>query len=723
MPVQKRKLAPGNCAHCGIDETQTSLWRTGSNKEKLCNACGLYVQTHGRMRPLSVLGSRKKADSKKGGGGGGAAAASDEPKEGPSRPKESKSSRHRSGSSSISSSVGSLAGNGTATTSSSTTALPTPHALSLQTRPSRSASISTSSTSLPSPTFSAQDGFPSPQFQPVGADSPPPSMSASLGKLDDVTMGGGSRPGTSVGTDELGAYVRARKGQKRHSISGGSSLGYPHQHTNPNHAVTKAPAANKKKARFELQQQHHHQQQPQRPLTVNTSSASYLASLSSSAPSTSSPISIPTIMLSSRPPSTVCLPCSKCAVLLPLRSSSVPLSEDPVCDRCLDAPGHGFPHQRALTSSSVPARSSAHLMMTSSLAQPPLSFSTSNRLTGWESEDEDYEFVDPPSQQQLQVQMQRQPSWSKRAEQHQQQQQNQQQQYSGTGSHTWSLEEEFSFLDTSFAIDSDPMLDTMEDVPPLPTLAGWGGPFFKNMPMPTGRKFHASAVQESSFSSPMLGGGPAAAAPHQPHRSFASPTSSSSSSTSSLSSFSPVSGLPSPLTSSFNHHQDPSNGLGLPTPSASESNFNLGHSSSSSSSKGLLLGLANLQPSLSRQQALPPPPPNSLGFSSPHQAFAAAAQARLPVRPFLNGSLAEKAMNDGLEYLVNGPLSPIFPGGGLVAAATTSGVGGGGMAMKRNGSARSAGSSFRWESTGAGAGGGGEGEPMQVEMEEGLVSA
>lgn len=29
------------------------------------NACGLYVQTHGRMRPLSVLGSRKKADSKK----------------------------------------------------------------------------------------------------------------------------------------------------------------------------------------------------------------------------------------------------------------------------------------------------------------------------------------------------------------------------------------------------------------------------------------------------------------------------------------------------------------------------------------------------------------------------------------------------------------------------------------------------------------------------------
>lgn len=29
------------------------------------NACGLYVQTHGRMRPLSVLGSRKKAEAKK----------------------------------------------------------------------------------------------------------------------------------------------------------------------------------------------------------------------------------------------------------------------------------------------------------------------------------------------------------------------------------------------------------------------------------------------------------------------------------------------------------------------------------------------------------------------------------------------------------------------------------------------------------------------------------
>lgn len=490
--------------------------------------------------------------------------------------------------------------------------------------------------------------------------------------------GGGPHPGTSVGTDELGAYVRAKKGQKRHSISGGSSLGYPHQVTNPNHALTKAPAANKKKARFELQQQ-------QRPLTVNTSSASYLASLSSSAPPTSSPISIPatSATLSARPSaSTVCLPCSRCAVLLPLRSSSVPLSEDPVCERCLDAPSHSFTHKRALTSSSVPVRSSAHLMMTSS------TMPASSHLHGWESEDEDYEFVDPPSQpmQPSHVPPHPQPpsSWNKQASHPPS---GQHHQFSGAGSHSWSLEEEFSFLDTSFAADSDPMLDSMDDVPPMPTLAGWGGPFFKNMPMPTGRKFAASAVQEAS-SSPMLGGG---SGPGH-HRSFTSPESSSSSSTSSLASFSPASAMPSPLTSSFTHD---SNGLATPATPASEFNhLSLG----SAGGKGLLLGLANMPPSLSRQQS-------SHASTPTNQAFAAAAQARLPIRPFLNGSLASTMGSASeLEFLVgggSGPLSPIF--------ASSS-------EMRRPGSSTSAGkgsSLFKWEH---------EDDSMQIEPEEGLVS-
>lgn len=556
----------------------------------------------------------------------------------------------------------------------SSTTPSTPHALSLETRPSRSASISTSSTSLPSPTFSQPEDYLSPQFQSA-ADSPPPSMSASLGKLEDASNGG-ARSGTSVGIDELGAYVRAKNGQKRHSISGGSSLGYPHQVTNPNHSVSKAPAANKKKARFELQH-------VVRPLTVNT-----LASLSSSAPTTS-PISIPANFLShQRNPSTVCLPCSKCAVLLPLPvSSSVPLHEDPVCERCLD---QAYAVKPILTSSSVPARSSAHLIMTSSLAP-------ASTLAGWESEDEDYEFVDPPAQEQRPQVLDQQQTWSKRTEQHHQQHH----QFSGTGSHTWSLEEEFSFLDTSFAVDSDPMLDSMDDVPPRVTLAGWGGPFFKNMPMPPGKKFGASALQEPSYPSPMLGGGggpppgpaPSFPAPHHNHRSYTSPTSSSSSSTSSLSSFSPNSAMPSPLTSSFNHDSH-----GLPTPLSESSQFNIAHPNS----KGLLLGLANLQPSLARQQALPV-------SSSPHHAFAAAAQARHPIRPFLNGSLAAAipAGADGLDYLVGAPLSPIFPGGGVVGPAASS------VGMKRTGSGRS--SLFKWDA-------GGEGEPMQVEMEEGLVS-
>ncbi|CDZ97224.1 GATA-4/5/6 transcription factors [Phaffia rhodozyma] len=63
----KRKLAHGTCANCGVDENHTSLWRTGLDKERLCNACGLYVQTHGKSRPTSHFGGRKPRN-KEGGG-------------------------------------------------------------------------------------------------------------------------------------------------------------------------------------------------------------------------------------------------------------------------------------------------------------------------------------------------------------------------------------------------------------------------------------------------------------------------------------------------------------------------------------------------------------------------------------------------------------------------------------------------------------------------------
>lgn len=36
---------------------------SSSPSAPLSNACGLYVQTHGRMRPLAALGARKKAEA------------------------------------------------------------------------------------------------------------------------------------------------------------------------------------------------------------------------------------------------------------------------------------------------------------------------------------------------------------------------------------------------------------------------------------------------------------------------------------------------------------------------------------------------------------------------------------------------------------------------------------------------------------------------------------
>eukprot|EP00123_Amoebidium_parasiticum_P000551 comp11397_c0_seq1/m.5773 comp11397_c0_seq1/g.5773 ORF comp11397_c0_seq1/g.5773 comp11397_c0_seq1/m.5773 type:complete len:345 (-) comp11397_c0_seq1:481-1515(-) len=40
------------CANCFC--TQTSLWRRGSNGERLCNACGLYIRVYQKQRPVSM---------------------------------------------------------------------------------------------------------------------------------------------------------------------------------------------------------------------------------------------------------------------------------------------------------------------------------------------------------------------------------------------------------------------------------------------------------------------------------------------------------------------------------------------------------------------------------------------------------------------------------------------------------------------------------------------
>lgn len=358
-----------------------------------------------------------------------------------------------------------------------------------QPRPSRSNSVSTTTeSSLPSPPNSSAD-LPSPPAR-LPTDSPPPpsAMSASLGRLDGAAM---ARAGLSADADFASQAVRAKKGQKRHSISGGSAFAFPHLAPHPSHIVLKAPAG-KKKARLDQQQQ----LQAVRPAGHHSFSLSDLprplTMLSASVP-VSSPISIPANGIGGGAGGAAAavgggadgeganngLPCSKCAALLPLRSSSsVPLSEDPICERCSESahphlhshhngghrlhvhPHHHHHHQRAFSSSSVPVRST--------MAQFALPAGTA--LEAWDSGDEDYEIVTRPSSPVTG------PAPRKAHHHHHQ---------AGAG---WSLEEEFSFLDT---VDSDE-----EAAPAQPTLAGWGGPFFRNMPMPPPKMPHSAMVAQ-----------------------------------------------------------------------------------------------------------------------------------------------------------------------------------------------------------------------------------
>lgn len=349
------------------------------------------------------------------------------------------------------------------------------------------------------------------------------------------------RAGLSADADfaSASAAARAKKGQKRHSISGGSSGGFPHLAGPGNPIVLKAPTS-KKKARFE--------QAGQPPFNRPANHSSYslsdlprpLTSLSASVP-VSSPISIRPPGGGVMPAAGDGLPCSRCAELLPQRSTSIPMSEDPVCDRCAEVMGHHHhlgshgsqqpprrhTHQRAFSSSSVPVRSSMAAFSSTFSGVP-------TPLEAWDSGDEDYEIVTRPSSP-----VQPQPRKYQAG---------------------WSLEEEFSFLDT---VDSDD-----DAAPPAqPTLAGWGGPFFRNMPMPPPKLPNAVAQHTAAAASAQAAAAAAAAAAAYP-----SPVSSflgyqnghqrsSTSSPSSASSQSPFpSNLPTP--GADGHHG--STGLHLP---------------------------------------------------------------------------------------------------------------------------------------------------------------
>jgi hypothetical protein len=444
-------------------------------------------------------------------------------------------------------------------------------------------------------------------------------MSASLGRLDESLILGAGRTSTSPSEQSDVGAVRPKKGQKRHSISGLSSLGFPHQTTNPNHAIQKTSGlVNKKRARFEASSQ----------ATGFPSSLAY--TFPHAGPRGAAPISIPSAQLSV-PQAVVSLPCSKCAVLLPLQSSSVPLSQEPLCIRCQEGPDSqqsSFP----IFSASVPSRPHARHMTDSHVPYSVNTFSSYHphqQETPLGSDDEDdFEFVHRPA---TPVDLARTPSRSRK-------------QHAQAGQHVggggeWSLEEEFAFLDT---VDDIAMDDMDEDVaPPVATLPGWGGPFFRSCSDILSQKYShnnstISSTAESRSQSPLP-----PISSH--HRAATSPASSMSSSTSSLSS---PSGLPSPL-----GYNLPSGGLYASNPSIHPTNYK---SNDSTSALGLARSIPTPPPSVHQPQ--PTRAPLHLDLNNP-QAFLAEAQARLLHRPSFDNMLS------------NAPMSPIFGQSGGFSSA------------------------------------------------------
>ncbi|KAJ2552781.1 GATA type transcriptional activator of nitrogen-regulated proteins, partial [Coemansia sp. RSA 1933] len=53
-------VGPMTCVNCGT--TKTPLWRRDPRNQPICNACGLYLKSYGKMRPLSLKRSQKQDD-------------------------------------------------------------------------------------------------------------------------------------------------------------------------------------------------------------------------------------------------------------------------------------------------------------------------------------------------------------------------------------------------------------------------------------------------------------------------------------------------------------------------------------------------------------------------------------------------------------------------------------------------------------------------------------
>ncbi|KAJ2647477.1 GATA type transcriptional activator of nitrogen-regulated proteins [Coemansia sp. RSA 1250] len=51
-------VGPMTCVNC--ETTKTPLWRRDPRGQPICNACGLYLKSYGRMRPLSLKRSQKQ---------------------------------------------------------------------------------------------------------------------------------------------------------------------------------------------------------------------------------------------------------------------------------------------------------------------------------------------------------------------------------------------------------------------------------------------------------------------------------------------------------------------------------------------------------------------------------------------------------------------------------------------------------------------------------------
>ncbi|KAJ2887908.1 GATA type transcriptional activator of nitrogen-regulated proteins, partial [Coemansia asiatica] len=54
-------VGPMTCINCGT--TKTPLWRRDPRNKPICNACGLYLKSYGKMRPLSLKRAQKHIDA------------------------------------------------------------------------------------------------------------------------------------------------------------------------------------------------------------------------------------------------------------------------------------------------------------------------------------------------------------------------------------------------------------------------------------------------------------------------------------------------------------------------------------------------------------------------------------------------------------------------------------------------------------------------------------